>query len=208
MLQLSQQDKRWAKIKLGASNLECEDYGCTTTCVSMISDDFGCYKSPGEIAKKHPNYTRDGLFLWKAMDEEFKDKMRFVWRGYGPAGAGKVSVMSDFTPIIKALKNPNQRVTLQVKDGAHWVKLVSLADGDWLAIDPWTGEECNVIASYKNITGYAIFEKISDDTLWLVKQGILEKEKDPNSQITMTWGEFDKLCQTMAKKILEWSKSK
>lgn len=125
----------------------------------MISDDFGCYKSPLELAKVHSNYTKDGLVLWKAFDENFDGKMRFVWRGYGPAGAGKVSIMTDFTPIFKAIENSKKRVILQVNNGAHWVKLVSIVDGAWIALDPLGGVTCDVFKKYKNVTGYAVFER-------------------------------------------------
>ncbi len=209
MIKLSQLDPAWAAKKLGASDLTCKGYGCTTCCVSMISDDFGCYKSPAEIAKLHSNYTKDGLILWTALDKFFEDKMRFVWRGYGPAGPGKVSVISDFAPIINILNNPNQRIALQVNNGAHWVKLVNNVDGDWLAIDPLGGIDCRVLAKYGNITGYAIFEKIDENPnwpdehfQWMQKHGIVEKAHEPNAPVT--WAELSKVSHLLAKKILEW----
>lgn len=162
MLKLSQRDPKWAADRLGASTLTVGRYGCTTTCISMISDDFMCYKSPLELAHNANNYTPDGLVLWTKFNETFRDKMRFVWRGYGYKGAGYVTPMQDFSPLLKVLENPNQRVTLQVNNGAHWVKLVkkNLIGKDWTVIDPWDGKECNVLARYGNITGYAIFEDL------------------------------------------------
>lgn len=160
MLILSQRDSRWSGDKLGASRLTVGRWGCTTTVISMISHDFACYKSPLELAHNANNYTPDGLILWNRLNETFKEHMRFVWRGYG--AKGRATPMTDFSPLHKALANPNQRVALEVNDGAHWVKLVrkNTLGSDWTIIDPWDGRECNVIARYKNITGYAIFEDL------------------------------------------------
>ena len=165
MIYLSQRDLRWAGDKLGASKITVGKFGCTTTVISMIAHDFGCYKTPLELAHNANNYTADGLVLWNRLNKTFEGQMRFVWRGYGYKGAGYVSPMLDFTPILKALANPNQRVILQVNDGAHWVKLnkKNLIGKDWTAIDPWDGKECQVLAKYKNITGYAIFEDLKLD---------------------------------------------
>lgn len=160
MLSLSQQDTRWAASKLGASEITVGKYGCTTTCISMISHDFNCYKSPLELAHNANNYTPDGLILWNNFNTTFKDQMRFVWRGYG--AGGRATPMLDFSPLLAALKNPNQRVALEVNNGAHWVKLVkkNVIGRDWTAIDAWDGREINVLAKYRNITGYAIFEDL------------------------------------------------
>lgn len=160
MLKLSQQDKRWAADHLGSSPLLVGKYGCTTTCVSMISDDFGCYKSPLELAHNANNYTPDGLILWDNLNKTFEGKMRFVWRGYG--AHGKYTPMTDFSPLLRALENPLQRVAIEVNDGAHWVKLVkkNALGRDWTAIDAWDGRDINVLARYGNITGYAIFEDL------------------------------------------------
>lgn len=163
MLQLSQRDSRWAADKMGASPLTLGRWGCTTTVVSMISDDLGCYKSPLQLAHNANNYTRDGLILWDSLNKTFEEQMRFVWRGYG--AKGKYTSMADFSPLLKALANPKQRVALEVNDGAHWVKLVkkNAIGRDWTIIDPWDGKECDVLARYHNITGYAIFEDLALD---------------------------------------------
>lgn len=153
MIYLSQRDLEWSSDKLGSSTLTVGRFGCTTSCVSMVSDDFGCYKSPLELAHNANNYTKDGLILWKNLDTTFKNQMCFVFRGYGSTG------------FEQALNNPVQRVILQVNDHAHWVKLIRQSGSDWIAIDPWDGKECKVFAKYKNITGYAIFEDIAKTQL-------------------------------------------
>lgn len=163
MIYLSQRDLRWAGDKLGASKITVGKYGCTTTVISMIAHDFGCYKTPLELAHNANNYTGDGLILWNNLNKTFEGQMRFVWRGYD--ARGRATPMTDFSPLLKALANPNQRVAIEVNDGAHWIKLVkkNVIGKDWTAIDPWDGKECQVLAKYKNITGYAIFEDLKFD---------------------------------------------
>lgn len=164
MLKLSQLDKRWGKQRLGGSKLTVNDYGCTTTGISMISDDFGCYKSPLEIARVVSNYTPSGLVLWNALNNFFAGQMRFVWRGYGYKGHGYISKVTDFSRVFDALNNPKMRVIFEVKDGKHWVKVLSKDEvgADWQCIDPLGGRDVAVLKTYKNITGYAIFEDLKD----------------------------------------------
>jgi hypothetical protein len=144
---LSQRDPKWAGDKLGASSLTLGRWGCTTTCISMLSDYFKCFKSPLEIAHNVSNYTPDGLILWQNL--RF-DKMCFVRREY---------VRND-QAIQEALKNPNKSVILQVNNKAHWVVALrkSFGGNDYLVADPWDGTKCWVIEKYHNITGAAYFE--------------------------------------------------
>lgn len=146
---LSQRDLQWSSSKLGASQITVGRYGCTTTCISMLSDYFGCYKSPLELAHNANNYTKDGLVLW----QNFKfEKMKFDLREYGRNDAH----------ILAALKDPNRAVILQVNDGAHWVVAYStrvLRRGDYIIVDPWDGKKKSLLSAYKNITGAAYFSK-------------------------------------------------
>lgn len=149
MIYLSQRDPRWSDVKLGQSSLTVGRYGCTTTCISMLSDYFKCLAFPDAIAKVPTNYTKDGLILWNKL--VFK-KMRFKWRYYEQNDA-----------IIKeCLKDPNRAIILQVNNGLHWVLAVSknLFGKDYTVLDPWTGKKCDVLKTYHNITGMAVFERI------------------------------------------------
>lgn len=148
---LSQRDPQWAAEKLGASTLTIGRWGCTTTSISMISDYFGCYKSPLEIAKNVHNYTADGLVLWKNITF---DKMEFVRRAYG-------TTVSLFPEIKAALKDDDQAVLLQVDNGAHWVVAYSTKwfSADLAVADPWFGKIVPVLKTYKNITGAAFYKR-------------------------------------------------
>lgn len=150
MIYLSQRDPRWGSIKLGASNIDLYHYGCTTTCISMLSDYFKCRSLPDSIARIKENYTADGLILWRNL--RFAG-MKFDWRGYG----------RDDKKIQEYLKDPNKAVILQVNDGKHWVVAIrrtflGLGSG-YICVDPWTGKQCDVLKVYKNITGAAYFSK-------------------------------------------------
>lgn len=155
---LSQHDPRWAADHLGPSNLTVSGYGCTTCCISMLSDYFKCYKSPKDIAHNAANYTPvghpqgPGLIVWNNL--KF-DKMKFVWRDYGEKPE----------KIADAMKDPDKAVMLQVHNGAHWV--VALRPpyffeghkGDYWVADPWTGTKTWAKARYFNITGAAYFAR-------------------------------------------------
>lgn len=143
---LSQRDPAWAADKLGASTLTIGRFGCTTTCVSMLSDYFGCFKSPPEIAHNVSNYTPDGLIVWSRLTFA---RMQFVRRDYA----------EDKLAILDAIKDQNKAVMLQVNNGAHWVVALkrSLFGNDWIVADPWTGKKCGAKAAYHNVTGAAYF---------------------------------------------------
>jgi len=150
MIYLSQRDPRWSQVKLGKSSLTVGRYGCTTTCISMLSDYFKCLAFPDAIAKVVTNYTADGLIIWEAL--KFS-QMQFEKRIKGrPMDAD----------IKAALKDPNRAIILQVDNGQHWVVGLSknLFGSDYTVLDPWTGKKCNAEGVYHNITGAAIFKRI------------------------------------------------
>lgn len=147
MKYLSQRDPLWSLVKLGASSLTVGRYGCTTTCISMLSDYFGCYRNPGDLAKNAANYTPDGLVNWS--------KLKFQFFSF------KERVFGEQKPrILAAMKDPAQAVILQV-DGFHWVVGISkaLLRDDWVIIDPWDGKKKNLKSSYKAVTGAAFFSR-------------------------------------------------
>ena len=148
MFYLSQRDPLWAEKHLGASDLTVGRYGCTTTCISMLTSYFGGYSSPLEIASNAYNYTKDGLIIWSHLSFPF---MRPVQREYGRNDAG----------IQAALGDPNRAVILQVNNGQHWVVAVkkNKFGYDYTIIDPWDGQKKNCLANYGNITGAEYFER-------------------------------------------------
>jgi ABC-type bacteriocin/lantibiotic exporter with double-glycine peptidase domain len=148
MIYLSQRDFRWGDRKIGESSLTLAKFGCTTTSISMLSDYFGHLVLPSQIASDVNFYTKDGLVIWKNLSF---DKFKFVERTFG----------RDDARIKQALKDPNQAVIFNVNNGAHWVVGVrpTLIGNSYIVVDPWNGKKCDVIKTYKNITGCAYFAR-------------------------------------------------
>ncbi len=147
MKYLSQRDPRWANKKLGASSLTLGRFGCTTTSLSMLTDYFGKYWSPPEIAGTKAFYTTSGLVQW----EKLKLPMKFVSR---------IRTRND-SAIQASIKDPDKAVLLNVNNGAHWVVALRKAviGDDYLVVDPWTGTTCWAIKTYHSIDGSAHFNR-------------------------------------------------
>lgn len=141
---LCQRDPKWAQVKLGVSNLTVGRYGCTTTCVSMLSDYFGTYIAPSTLAFQKNYYTVDGLLNWTALD---LPGMQFISRDQG----------RDDAKILDSIRNHDKAVMLEVSNGSHWVVAIRKCwfSNSYIVADPWTGKTCDVIKVYKNITGAA-----------------------------------------------------
>lgn len=144
---LSQRDPKWVSDKLGSSQLTLGKFGCTTTCISMLTDFFGCFQSPPQIAHNVYNYTKEGLIDWHHLNFE---KMKFTMRIRSTPGE---------TVINNALKDPNQAIMLEVNNHSHWVLALrkTLIGKSWIVADPWDGTKCDVLKKYHNITGAAVF---------------------------------------------------
>lgn len=144
MIKLSQRDPKWANDKLGLSSLTVGRYGCTTTCISMLSDYFGSYASPKIIAAHANYYTADGLVLWKNL--QFK-AFNFVERLFG----------FNESRIDASLKDPKTAVILEV-DNSHWVVAIGKVPFTHIyrIADPWDGKT-KFSTAYRRISGSAHF---------------------------------------------------
>lgn len=154
---LGQRNPLWSSVKLGASDVDVAHYGCTTVCLSMLSDYFKCYVSPSLLAHNAHNYNAKGEVLWNNL--KF-DKMQFLWRAYGVLGPGHVSPYKDDKRILEALKDPKQAVLLQVDNGKHWVVALrkTLIGNDYLVADPYYATKNTARGTWHNITGAAYFK--------------------------------------------------
>ena len=153
---LSQRDPRWAMDIMGSGSLTVGRYGCTTTCISMLSDYFGCKQDPGQIAQNKRNYSGDSNISWIGLDFP---NFSFRWREGSLFSNVSLDMEMIKSYMVKGtLGNPDRAVILEVANHSHWVVgLWPLPGGDILAIDPWTGKTCNVLETYQNITGAALF---------------------------------------------------
>lgn len=146
---ITQRDPLWSTIKLGRSSLTIGRYGCTTCCISMVSDHFGKYVSPDKIARNEGNYTSGGLIIWGNLNLQ---GMKFVKR----------LRLYSFDEVMKSLNDPNQAVLLEVNHGQHWIVAMRKMwlKKDFICADPWTGKTCAALGDYYNITGSAHFQKV------------------------------------------------
>lgn len=147
MIKICQRDPRWSQITLGQTPFTIGRWGCTTCCLSMLSDYFDCYYSPDELAKTILQYTKDGLIVWKSVNK--MAKMQFEKRLFGQC---------NHEEIQKSLKDPKKAVILEV-EGKHWVLATSkipYTKTYWI-IDPWTGTKKTTMAYKNKITGSAHF---------------------------------------------------
>lgn len=149
MIILSQKDPRWAKQTIGKTQLTLDRWGCTITCISMLSDYFtslgGKYRDPAELAKML-EFTQNGLVLWSSLKKAIG--AAFEWRQYG----------FDSKRIDASLKDPKKAVMLEVPlgGGKHWVVALSRIPmtNIYRIADPLTGTK-KFSTAYGKITGSA-----------------------------------------------------
>jgi len=154
---LSQRDPKWANIIMGNGSLTVGRYGCLTTCISMLTDYFGCKQTPAQIALNKSNYSGDSNISWIGLDFP---TFSFRWREgnlFSDAN-NKVSLDMVKSYMVKNGKGePDRAVLLEVANRSHWVVALWPVGDDILAIDPWDGKTCKVFEKYHNITGAALF---------------------------------------------------
>ena len=148
MIYLSQRDPEWKGKLLGASKLTMGDYGCTTTCISMLSDYFKPWVSPAVIAANKNNYTRDGLVLWDKLElPTFKFEKR-------------LRIRND-SEIMASVEDPRKAVILEVEipKGRHWLVCLGkeIFGSGYRVVDPWDARKKSTSAYGNLITGSAHF---------------------------------------------------
>lgn len=142
MIHLSQRDARWGGKTIGKSTSLIKDYGCTITCLSMLSDYFGAFRYPSWMAT-NLSFLVDKV-IWKSVSEKLT--FNFVWRFYG----------FQENRIDEAIKNPKTACLLEIKK-RHWVVAARKLPGGYWTIDPWTGRGNFYLKS--SISGGATFIK-------------------------------------------------
>lgn len=132
MVKLSQYDIRWASSRLGQSPCIISRYGCTTCCISMLTDWYskfkGRYFRPDELAKKL-QYTHDGLLIWGSLPKLL------------PFQLTKRNYKLNHEEIKASLKGFYTSVILNVHNGGHWVLAIrALPFNSYLCVDPLGGK--------------------------------------------------------------------
>lgn len=153
MLHLSQRDARWSAKTIGKTSLTLGRWGCTITCISMLSSFFDCFKDPATIAKTPGLFTDQALIIWGGVKALFKGKLEHVKRigGHGKAVCDRKAIDESL------LKFPETAVILEVANFSHWVVAVGKYGNDYYVIDPLDGKKKLALKSFGNITGSSHF---------------------------------------------------
>jgi hypothetical protein len=149
----SQSDKRWAKEKLGFSNLTIGNYGCTVTSIANWLKFFGIDVTPQAVNDRlravngfaNDSFGNKALVIWTKLPKAFPT-IKFIWRNYIYDNL-KVSwyVYVKRIPVL---------VECRVKNFRHWVLFI----GNRKMVDPLIGGERST--STWPLTGYTLLEKV------------------------------------------------
>lgn len=126
MIILSQRDARWRDVLMSPSQLTLGRFGCTTTCISMLSDWYQCFTLPNRAVDNNIKYTKAGLIIWNQINFP---KFKFAWRYY----------RHEPSYILESLKDPKKSVILAIDGDSHWVVVLSKVLGYYWVADPWDG---------------------------------------------------------------------
>lgn len=154
---LSQRRPLWAEKRIGNSKLTIGRYGCTITCLSMLTSIFGDFVLPDEIADHKEWFTHGGLVVWGAL------KLPHI--------AFEKRLCDKYVKEIEeSLKSPEKAVILEIWSKSHWVVGIRKTIwGNYAVADPWQGKIITIAPS--DITGSAHFVstvKIKDEVpAWL-----------------------------------------
>lgn len=144
MVKLSQRNPLWATHKIGQTSITIGRFGCTITGLSMLSDYYGSFHNPAELADQL-KFTVEGLVIWSSLPAVLPFHLEH--RLYH----------DDRTAIEEAIQDPKRSALLQV-DGYHWVVATGLVSKTkhYNIVDPWDGKK-KTTSSYGHVTGCAIF---------------------------------------------------
>ena len=146
---ISQRDARWAKERIGSTNLTIADWGCTICSCSMALEKLrGDFCNPANAAR-YWNFNARGELIWQT---KFNG-MHFVWRGYS----------IDMNKIKEYANDSSKAVVAKVSGYStpHWVYVDRVHGNkrtDVSIIDPLNGQFYRNLPIKYNIVGYALFE--------------------------------------------------
>lgn len=143
----SQQDSRWANVKMGGSNYTIGRWGCLLTDLTNLRNFiFGSAMRPDQADDKL-SFTKDGLLIWGSLSGI---GLKLVERVY----------KNDYNKILSVYKSSDKYAILQVNNN-HWVWVIGryIPYFGWKIGDPWTGTSCYTNKYRNNITGFAVISK-------------------------------------------------
>lgn len=165
----SQRDPKWANILMAGSQLTIGNYGCAVTCLSMLSDYYGCKQTPDQIGI-NPKFIPGGSVNWIALDFP-----TFSFR-YSDGNLFNTNQSVIDNGLLKSylsdVDNGDRSAIIQItvappKGGQSYthflVGLWPLPDTqDIMVIDPWDGKSKPLFLSYP----YAKITEVCYFTRW------------------------------------------
>jgi len=140
-----QTDARWALDRIGGSDEEMRDVGCTVCCSCMALEYCRINISPGrlnELLKAHDGYTDRGWLKWFTV---------------ASVTGGKITIEIPEKPTVEKIDSTlrmNYPVIAKVMIGGkiqHWVLIVAKAGEDYLIKDPLgDGKELDKLSKYQS----------------------------------------------------------
>lgn len=144
---ICQSDPRWAKTKIGKSNVTIAAKGCTISCICMVLDKLrGSPANPSDAAYFW-KFTSDGRIFW---NESHFEGAKFIWRGYD----------ANWEKIAEYSMNDSKGIIIAVNNDSHWLYVENFTDGTINIIDPIDGQRYAGLPDKYKISGYALFEKV------------------------------------------------
>lgn len=163
---LSQSDPKWASKTIGDTNFTIGRLGCTISCLSMLSDYYGCYLPPDVLAKELV-FTDEARVYWQPI----KDHLcyEFTYRFYG----------KDYKRIDEALLGGEETTVILEVNKSHWVWCIGkVGTGVYRIADPIDGKIRTTERYGNNITGGATFK------------GKVQVKEQPNDFAKDAWKEM------------------
>lgn len=147
MKYFNQLDPQWAGATLGNTKYTIGRWGCLTTCLAMIGEEYTRPENlnPYQAAKLF-SYTPDGNLLWGSIKKAsmFLREMHRTWT----PNAQKA--------VDEALAHPHRAAILHV-NGVHFVLVIGKIPSRYRIVDPLGGKVKWNTGGYR-ITGARIIE--------------------------------------------------
>lgn len=168
---LSQRDPRWANIKLGTSNVTIGGYGCTITCLAMVSG-----ITPDIVNQKFidgEGFANGNLVIWSKVN--LLPWCQFEWRGNTYDNERVKKAIADYGACLVEVDFDGSDRT----DDRHWVVYI----GNGRMYDPWTGTEEST--NKYPVRGFSVIKRIpqpvqAPSEVDALKVKIFQLESDKN----------------------------
>jgi len=126
----SQNDKRWARDRVGGSNETLKKVGCVVTSVATLFKHFGVKATPKQLnryLRKHKGYNKRGWLSWLKAERFTNAKMKFTYNGIFSERRLDYTLKKGIPVIIK---------TRSVRNSIHWMLVVGKSKGQYIVHDP------------------------------------------------------------------------